>query len=69
MAKRLKAPLEERVDKLEVAVSELGKKVEDPAWVKQQFASLGGKSKSEAKARAARENGKKGWPLPKGAGK
>jgi len=56
-----------RVANLEQEVAKLNQAVNDPAWAKKRFASLGGSVKSEAKARAARENGKKGWPLPKKA--
>ena len=54
----------QRLSVLESEVSELKKLVNDPSWVKSRFAALGGKSTSEAKRRASRENGKKGWPLP-----
>lgn len=56
--------IEDRVEQLEQKFVELEKKVESPEYAKRQFAALGGRAKSEAKARASRENGKKGWPLP-----
>ena len=57
-----------RLKTVEAKVEELAEKVNSPEWVKKQFAALGGKAKSEAKQRAARENGKKGWPLPQKGG-
>ena len=57
-----------RLDALETDVSDLKDKIDNPDRIKKQFAALGGKAKSEAKQRAARENGKKGWPLPQKAG-
>lgn len=55
-----KTPIENRITALESIVTELKQKVEDPQYIKRRFAALGGKSKSEAKAKASRENGKKG---------
>lgn len=54
-----------RIKRLETRLDEVEKKVESPEWVKKQFGTMGGRATSEAKQRAARENGKKGWPLPK----
>lgn len=51
--------LENRVANLESIVEDLKNKLEDPAFIKRSFASLGGKVRSEAKTKSSRENGKK----------
>ena len=57
-----------RLTVLEADVTDLKERIDNPERIKKQFAALGGKAKSEAKQRAARENGKKGWPLPQKGG-
>lgn len=68
MKKDIQTQVMERLNALETDVNDLKEKVDNPERIKKQFAALGGRAKSEAKQRAARENGKKGWPLPQKAG-